>query len=330
VRASRLLAILNTLQVRGRATAPALAAQLEVSTRTVMRDIDELVAAGIPVYAERGREGGFRLTAGFRTELTGLTAEESEALLLAGVPAAAADLGFAGAASAARVKLLSALEPAARSEAARVAERFHVDPSDWYQRPRPPRHLRTVAQATWHARRIEVRYESWRATSLQTLEPLGVVVKAGRWYVMARSGATPARIYRLEAIVEARDTGHSFVRPPRFDLAREWRAAVAGFEAGLRRGRAVLRASPASLSRLDRLGADIAEPLRDAVPDPSGWREAEVPIESVGHAASLLLGFADDLIVVSPAELRAELARRARRVVACYRRRRGPAPDAER
>ena len=317
MRASRLLTILMTLQLRGRVTAQALADLLEVSKRTVYRDIDELSAAGVPVYAERGPDGGFALLDGFRLQLTGLTTAETEALSLAGVPAAAADLGLSRAAADARLKLLAALPAAARAGAERVGERFHLDPVDWYRRHRVPSHLRTVAQALWSDRRLEVSYESWTRTSRSRLDPLGLVLKAGRWYLVARAGAKD-RIYRLDKILDARVLDERLERPPSFELAAAWQALTASFEAGLRRGTATLRAAPSSLNRLERLGADMAEPLLAAAPDAAGWREATVPVEGVAHAAGLLLGFADEIEVLAPPELREELLRRARRVIRLY------------
>jgi predicted DNA-binding transcriptional regulator YafY len=319
MRASRLLTILMTLQLRGRVTAQALAELLEVSRRTIYRDIDELSAAGVPVYAERGPDGGFALLDGFRLQLTGLTTAETEALSLAGVPAAAADLGLSRAASDARLKLLAALPEAGRAGAERVAERFHLDPVDWYRRHRVPPQLATVAEALWSDRRLAVSYESWAGASRRRIEPLGLVLKAGRWYLVARAGRKDG-IYRLDKILDACVTDERFERPPGFELAAAWQAAVASFEASLRRGTATLRASPSSLDRLERLGADMAEPLLAATPDAQGWREATVPIEGVAHAAALLLGFADEIEVRAPAELRDELARRARRVVGLYSR----------
>ena len=326
MRASRLLTILMTLQLRGRASAQALADQLEVSKRTIYRDIDELSAAGVPVYAERGPQGGFALLDGFQTKLTGLTAAETEALLLAAVPAAAADLGLAVPAAAARLKLVAALPQASRSAAERVAARFHIDPIDWYRRARPPEQLAAVARAVWEDRRLEVVYESWKRTSRTCIDPLGLVLKAGRWYLIARSGGAN-RTYRLDKVHQAAVLDETFVPPAAFNLEDAWAESAASFEAGLRRGVATIRVAPTSLDRLDRLGADIAEPLWAAKPDEEGWREAIVPIEGVSHAAGLLLGFADEVEVIAPAELCDELTRRAARVVAVYRRRRNARSD---
>ncbi len=317
MRASRLLTILITLQLRGHVSARALAEQLEVSKRTIYRDIDELSAAGVPVQADRGSQGGFALIGGFRTELTGLTDAETEALLLAGVPAAAADLGLAAPASAARLKLLESLPPSGRKAAQRVAERFHVDLVDWHQRVHPPPHLQTIARAVWRQRRLILHYESWTRTSQADVEPLGLVLKAGRWYLLA-AVKERVRIYRLDKVLDVTALDVTFTRPPSFDIGKAWKANVARFEAGLQQGSATLRMQASSIPRLGSISAAMAEPLLDASSDAQGWREARVPIESIRYAASLLLGFADQVEVVEPNELRVEIARRAARVLALY------------
>lgn len=320
MRASRLLSILITLQVRGRVTAQALAEEFEVSVRTIYRDIDELSAAGVPVYADRGPGGGFQLLEGYRTRLTGLSAPEAEALLLMGLPGPADDLGLAEPAAAARMKLLAALPPSAGAGAMKVADRFHLDPLEWYRRASPPPNLAAAARAVWQGRRIEIGYESWKATVRRRLDPLGLVVKAGAWYLVARSGQHP-RTYRLSNVLDIALLDETFERPEGFDLARHWRAEVERFEAGLRRETAVVRVHTRALSRLDRLGADFSEPIRAAAADTAGWRQAEVPIEGASHAAGLLLGFGDAIEVVSPPALRQALARMAAAVTALY----GPA-----
>jgi predicted DNA-binding transcriptional regulator YafY len=317
MRASRLLTILITLQLRGRVSARALAEQLEVSKRTIYRDIDELSAAGVPVHADRGSQGGFTLLGGFRTELTGLTDAESEAFLLAGVPAAAADLGLAAPASAARLKLLESLPPSGRKAAQRVAERFHVDPVDWYQRAHPPPHLQTIARAVWRQRRLLLHYESWTRSSQAEVDPLGLVLKAGRWYLIA-AVRDKARIYRLDKVLEATVLDAPFTRPPSFEVSSAWKENVARFETGLQQGAATLRMHADSIPRLSSISAVMAEPLLRAPSDAQGWREARVPIESIRHAASLLLGFADQVEVIEPEALRVEIARRAASIVALY------------
>ena len=317
MRASRLLSIMIALQVRGRSTAQELATRFEVSLRTIYRDVDELSAAGVPVIAERGHGGGFQLAAGYRTHLTGLTAAEAEALWLLGLPGAAEQLGLGTPAAGAKEKLLAALPPDGAAGALRIAERFHVDPNDWYRRAPPPPHLALVAQAVWAGRRIKVRYESWTTTRQRRLDPLGLVLKAGAWYLVA-GAAGPPRSYRVDKLLEVELLDAVVERTAAFDLAGHWRASVERFEASLRREIATIRVGPEAMSRLDRLGADIAEAVRAAPTDAKGWRRAVVPIESATHAASLLIGFGDSVEVLEPAALQREIARTAARVCRLY------------
>lgn len=318
MRASRLLSILMTLQLRGRVSARELAERLEVSKRTIYRDVDELAAAGVPILSDRGAQGGFTLRAGYRTDLTGLDAGEAEALLLAGLPAAAADLGLAEPASVARLKMLAALPEAAGERARRVADRFHLDPADWYRRPASPRQLAPVARAVWETRHLRIRYESWEKTAWRTVEPLGVVLKSGEWYLLARAGKRTS-IYRLSKMLDVKVLDDLFERPEVFALPEAWRDVVARFEASLRRSIATLRVAPRALSMLERLPADIVEPLRAAPPDRHGFRTADVPIESVDFAAAQLLMLGDGIEVLEPAALRKAIAQRAQRVVSLYR-----------
>ncbi|MGO1077170.1 helix-turn-helix transcriptional regulator [Inquilinus sp. CA228] len=317
MRANRLLSILLLLQSRGRLTAQALAEEFEVSVRTVYRDIDELSAAGVPVYADRGPGGGFALLDGYRTRLTGMTASEAETLLLAGLPGPAADLGLAEPLAAARLKLLAAVPQAAGEGAARVGDRFHLDPVDWYRRAEPPPHLPAIARAVWGQRRLVIRYESWSATVRRTVDPLGLVLKAGAWYLMARIG-DGIRTYKVAKVLDLDVLPDGFDYPPGFDLAAQWQESLQRFARELRRAEAVLLVSPEALPLLDRLGADAAEAVQQAEPDAEGWRRATVPIEGVGHAARLLLGFTDTIEVLEPPELRQALADGARRVAALY------------
>jgi predicted DNA-binding transcriptional regulator YafY len=316
MRSSRLLSILLTLQLRGRATASQLAEQFEVSLRTIYRDVDALSAAGVPVFADRGPGGGFALHAGYRTKLTGLSDAESEALMLAGLPGAAADLGLAEPAALARLKLLAALPGETSDLARRIADRFHLDAADWYRQPQTVPHLRTVASAVWEGRRLDMLYESWSKTARHMVDPLGLVLKAGEWYLVARSGKRRL-IFRVASIFEATVLDQRFHRPD-YDLPRIWQELTDAFRQDLRRGSATIRIAPQAMSLVDRLGSDMAGPLRAAAPDGDGWRSATVPIESLNHAAGLLLGLGANVEVLEPPELRDELARRGAEVVALY------------
>ena len=201
MRASRLLSILILLQVRVRLTAEALAQEFGVSVRTIYRDIDGLSAAGIPIYGDRGPGGGFQLLDGYRTRLTGLATDEAQALFMIGLPGPAAALGLGSAAARARTKVLAALSPSLGEDAGRIGARFHLDPVDWYRVPEPVDHLPALARAVLDPRLVSMRYESWRSIRDWQVEPLGLVLKAGAWYVVARGGKT-VRIFKVSKILE--------------------------------------------------------------------------------------------------------------------------------
>ena len=176
MRAGRLLSILLLLQTRVRLTAEELAGEFSVSVRTIYRDIDELGAAGVPVFADRGPGGGFQLVAGYRTTLTGLGADEAEALLVAGVPGAADALGLGAAAGRAALKLLAALPSGPSASAGRLGARVHFDPVEWYHAAEPVPFLPLVARAVLDDRLLLMTYESWTGVRTHRVVPLGVVV----------------------------------------------------------------------------------------------------------------------------------------------------------
>jgi predicted DNA-binding transcriptional regulator YafY len=193
MRASRLVSIVLLLQARGRLTAAELAGILEVSVRTIYRDVGALHAAAIPLYGDAGPAGGYQLLDGYRTRLTGFTPPEAEALSLSGVPAAAAELGLGTAAAAADVKLQAALPAGLRDRAARIRERFHLDAPGWYSDGDNSPYPAAVADAVWNQRRIEIRYRRWAEPTdvTRTLDPHGVVLKAGRWSRPSRPALGP-------------------------------------------------------------------------------------------------------------------------------------------
>ena len=215
MRASRLLSLLLLLHVRGRVSAQQLADELEVSLRTVYRDIEALGAAGVPVYATRGRAGGYALLDGYRTRLTGLTGDEADALFLAGLPGPAAELGLGGVLAATQLKLLAALPPDLRERASRVRDRFHLDAPAWLRESDAPAHLAPIANAIWTQQRIQICYErANRAVVTRRLEPLGLVLKAGTWYLVATPGpGSDARTYRVSRVHDAQVLDETFDRP---------------------------------------------------------------------------------------------------------------------
>ncbi|MEV8536299.1 WYL domain-containing protein [Streptomyces sp. NPDC051211] len=187
MKSSRLISMLLLLQTRGRMTAAELAAELEVSVRTVYRDAEALSAAGVPLYGDAGHSGGYQLLGGYRTRLTGLSTGEAEALFLSGMPGPAAELGLGPALSAAQLKLRAALPPELRAQADRMRLRFHLDAPGWYADQEEAPFLPQVADAVWRSRVIEVRYRRWQRPREveRRLRPYGLVLKAGCWYLIA-------------------------------------------------------------------------------------------------------------------------------------------------
>ena len=333
MRESRLLSILLLLQTRGRMTAQALADEMETSIRTVYRDIDQLSAAGVPVYADRGRTGGFQLLDGYRTRLTGLTPQEAEALFLSGLPGPAADLGLGDAMAAAQLKLLAALPGERREGAGRIAARFHLDPVGWYRGRDDAALLPTLAGAVWSARRIQIRYESWSGPADRELEPLGLTLKGGIWYLVAapalreghskaspRSSRSGPRTYRVSAIQTLTVLEESFERPKSFDLSAYWSAWTQDFEARLYSGEARVRLSAEGLRRLSILSPAIGEQAARTAgaPDADGRVEARIAIESVDYAAGDLLRLGAEVEVLDPPELRLKMTEIVGRLGALY------------
>ncbi len=317
MRASRLMSILLLLQTRGRLTAEALAAHFEVSIRTIYRDIDQLSAAEVPVYADRGPGGGFQLLDGYRTKLTGLSPAEAETLFLAGLPGPAAELGLADALATAQLKLTAALPESSRATARRLSARFHLDPVDWFRSAASARLLPAIATAVWGETAIDVHYKAAGKDKpvSRRLQPLGLVLKAGIWYVVAQVGDS-TRTYRVSNILDLAPADERFARPKDFDLVRFWTASSRAYEVGLYRGTAELRLSPRGMARLETLGASVLQAARDtAQPEPRGdWSRVRIPIESLDQAAFDMLKLGSEAEVLKPVALRRRVAKAARDV----------------
>ena len=307
MQSTRLLSILLRLQAQGRVSAPALAQALEVSVRTIYRDIDALSAAGVPVYAEKGRLGGFVLRDGYRTRLTGLDRPEAESLFLAGVPFAAAQLGLGPALERTRLKLLACLPEAAQQDAGRVSSRFHLDPVGWFQGPEQHQLLPELAAAVWSGRMVQMRYDSWKAVVDRRVSPLGLVLKSGLWYLVAAVERQP-RSYRVSSILSLVVEETPVQVPPRFELQRYWSRFTADYEARMQSGRARLKARAEGLKALARTSHAMAQAVALAGPaNRAGWHELEVPVESVEVAVGELLRLAPQVQALGPPALRAAL-----------------------
>src|SRR5574340_640550 len=320
MRASRLVALLLLLQTRGRMTADALATVLEVSVRTIYRDIDALSMAGVPVFAERGPGGGVQLIDGYRTRLTGLSGEEAEALFLSGLEGPAAQLGLGSVLAAAQIKVEAALPPELRARSSRLRERFHLEAPGWFRRIEPVPFLGPAADALWSYRRLQMGYPRAGRSADRTVDPLGLVLKAGIWYLVARrEGAI--RTYRVSRIDGARILEQRFERPEGFDLARYWVDSTAAFERELDRIEIRLRLEP---DALDALAYAVGNAHRLGEPEVSGGSGSDGRVELSLRHESLEVAH-DDLLrlgarieVLDPPELRAMLARTTRRMAERY------------
>lgn len=319
MRASRLLSIMMLLQVRGRMSAETLAAELEVSVRTIYRDIDQLSAAGVPVYADVGRNGGFALLDGWRTRLTGLTAPEARALFLSGLPGPASELGLGDEVAAAELKLLAALPADWQDEATRMASRFHLDPRGWFSSGPRPEYLKAVADAVWNETRLWIRYDSWTQISERVIEPLGLVLKGGVWYLVAQR-ETGFRTYRLTQVQALRNLGERFVRPAGFDLPRHWRESTAAFEHEIYTDLARVRATRIGVSRLKDISQRVKDEIEAQAPQygADGWAEFDVPIEEERWASREMTRVGAEVEVLAPAGLRARMTEIARTLAGFY------------
>jgi predicted DNA-binding transcriptional regulator YafY len=310
VRASRLVTLLFTLQRLRGATAAELARELEVSERTVYRDVAALSAAGVPVWTEPGRGGGIRLVDGWRTRLDGLTAQEAAAIFAVGAPQVLAELGMSAALAGAQAKLLATLPAELREHASSVAERFHLDAPGWFHTPQQVTQLAAVAEAVWEQRTLRISYRRRNDEVERTIDPLGLVLKAGTWYAAVRSGDT-VLTYRVDRIAAAEPTGESFQRPDGFDLAEWWAGAASRFEGQMLRATVRLRLGPRGLKMLPRV-ADPDAGLRAVAhagpPDADGWRDVELDVEDVKVAAGQLTALGGEVEALDPPELREALA----------------------
>jgi len=321
MRASRLINMLLLLQTRGQMTAAELAAELEVSERTIHRDLDALSGAGIPVFAARGLHGGISLVEGYRTRLTGMTGDEAEAIFLSGAPGPAAELGLGTVMAAARLKVLAALPPELRSRASRLVERFHLDVTGWFRQGEEAPLLGALSEAVWESRSIDVVYDKLDGRIERRLHPLGLVLKAGVWYVVAEAEGQ-VRTYRAARVRQATVLAERFQRPAVFDLAAFWAESTAAYERELPTIEVTLRVDPAALGALaDMAGAEAvraADVLTPPEADPDGWETLRLHMDWPSDSAGRLLSLGPSVEVLEPADLRTQVADLAHRLAQRY------------
>ena len=314
------MTLLLLLQARGRMTAAELAEELEVSTRTIYRDLEALSSAGVPVYAEAGPGGGCQLIDGYRTRLTGLTAKEAEALFAAGVPGPVGDLGLGTVLGAAQLKLLAALPKELADRATNAQQRFHLDAPSWFKRGRNDPNLAVLASAVWEDRCVDIRYRHPGSdhASERHLEPLGLVLKAGVWYLVARRDGE-FRTYRVSRIEALSVSDERFDRPEAFDLGAHWDASVSAYEAGAPTFEVELRVTDLGLRRLRGLERSGNRAFRSCDdPDADGWCRCTVAFESMDDACDDLRMLGADVEVLGPEPLRMQMASMAASLASLY------------
>jgi predicted DNA-binding transcriptional regulator YafY len=314
MRADRLLSLALLLQARGAATARALAAELGVSVRTVYRDLEALSAAGVPVVTEAGPGGGCRLMDGYRFPLRGLRPDEAEALLILGVPTVLHDLGLAGALTAAhrQIQVTAGLT---------AATLVHLDMPRWFGGQEEVPCLRDLARALRLGRKLAIRYPP-PDRDPRVVGPLGLVNKAGIWYLVARSeaGAGDVRVFRAGRVSAARILAEPVGRPAGFELAAFWARWSAEFETSRPRLEVRLAASPHALSAFAEVFGPAAAPALAAAEPPGqdGWRVVTLSFEHERAAVHRLAGFGDQVEVLDPPAVRAALLATAREILGRY------------
>ena len=317
MRADRLLSILLLLQVHRRVTARELAQRLEVSERTIHRDMEALGAAGVPVVAERGTGGGWGLLEAYRTNLTGLNSTEIQALFLSGPPRLLADLGLEKAAQAALIKLLAALPSLSRRSAEEMSRRIYVDAAGWRQPGEAIPFLPMLQEAIWLERKLRLSYQRGDGSAVERLvEPLGLVAKGSIWYLVAAVEGE-LRSYRVSRVQDASLTDEPFARPPGFDLAAHWEQSTTEFKANLPRYPATLHADPAILPRM-RQESHYSRIQRVGEPEADGWVTVEMLFEEQHSAGEYVLSFGAQIEVLEPSALRQQVLGAAQGIVARY------------
>jgi predicted DNA-binding transcriptional regulator YafY len=323
MRADRLLSLLMLLQTRGRMTAEDLAMELEVSVRTIYRDLIALSTSGVPVYTERGPGGGVELVEEYRTTLIGLTPEEVSALFMMGIPAPLRQLGVGNELKQALLKLSASLPDSRRKDEARTRQRIHLDSSWWFQAGDDLPSLSVIQQALWqdHRLRLKIRHEFFNTEFDQEVEPYGLVAKANVWHLVYGRGGS-AHVLRIATVVEAEMLESTFLRPVQFNLADFWEKWCAEYESQPPYV-ARVRVSASALSLLTFYLEERTQPSvgTASAPDSQGWVIVDLPFESFVTARTRLLGLGRAVEVVEPEPLRKSLVDFAEQVVKFYKER---------
>lgn len=320
MRADRLINIVLLLQTHGRMTAQALAQQLEVTERTIYRDIAALGQAGIPVVTESGPGGGCALLDGYRTKLTGLSVDEIQALFPAHAAGPVADLGLAAALRSALLKLAATLPDAMRHQANAMSQRIYLDPTGWFHGDESTAFLSLAQAALWSARQLHIFYRrSDNALVERVVDPYGLVARGAIWYLVGNV-AGDLRVFRLSRIRQATLLDAPSQRPTSFDLPAFWAEWSRDFEGRTTPFLAEMRLAPAGLALLPEILGEPARAILEEAPiqDAAGWRLLTLPFGSFEHARTIALGLSGLAEVLAPTELRASIRAVAEQVVGIY------------
>lgn len=320
MRADRLISLLMILQSRGRQTAKDLADELEVSERTIYRDVIALSTAGVPVYSERGPGGGIKLIESYRTNLTGLNPDEVRALFMLTIPAHVAELGIGKELRGALLKLSAALPVTLQQAEWNVRQRIFIDSEWWHPIEEPIPHLKSIHQAVWEDRllKLEIRYE-YDVQLERVIEPYGLVSKGGVWYLVWRYEGYYG-VHRLSSINDVYLLGDTFERQADFDLAGYWKEWRQGFVDNLPDYPVKVRISPDLVPHLPRLfGNKIRDAVEEALhPDEEEWITLTLHFETIFQARSRILGLGGAIQVLEPLALRLSVADFAEQTLSLY------------
>ncbi|WP_028777229.1 helix-turn-helix transcriptional regulator [Shimazuella kribbensis] len=318
MRGDRLVSILLLLQSYGKVTASELAKKLEVSQRTIYRDMDALSATGIPVYANRGKDGGWSLLEGYRTSLTGLKEAEIQALLLPASVPLLDDLGLTQTSQDARNKLLASL-PVDKERITDVWNRIHIDTSTWRKRKKEKNSaFEIIKKAIWKQNKLNIQYQ--RANGEKTEEivcPLGLVAKGSNWYFVASKKNEAIRSYRVSRIRIANPIAETFQRPPSFDLACYWENSTNSFLKNLPTYEVQAMAHSSIYHRLT-FAERFVQITKVGVCKENGWIPIHLTFQTENEAKGYLLGFADQIKVMEPKELKDKILKMAQSILKMY------------
>lgn len=320
MRADRLLSLLMLLQTRGKMTARELAGELEVSERTIYRDVEALSIAGVPIYGESGPEGGYALLDSYRTRLTGLSEGEVQALFMLSIPAPLADLGLSQELKAALLKLSASLPASRRQEEERVRQRFHLDATWWDREETDVPHLKILHRAVWQDRRVHLKYRTPFGGEFEWLaDPYGLVAKAGDWYLIFASYGR-IRAHRIAEILDVRLTIETFERPKDFNLSLFWESWCDERRENRFGYRVRARVSPDLMPLLTYyFGSRVRTQVASAgTPNENGWYTLDLAFDGLEEARARLLGLGRAVEVLAPDALRLSLVDFARQIIAFY------------